>query len=200
MKKFLVLCLLGACAGSDSAKSSCIPGQSVACTGPAGCAGGQICDSTGKAFNACVCGVTDGGNQDSDAQPEVQRDSKGSADSKPGYGPDASADSAVDAVDAQCFRILNPGHPTGFEGWNCEGCFSRPGGPPATDTEGWNCADSTGRFGVCHYVLANMTHPAYQVCCAGCWDENQTFCRPVTDPSACGGGLCGTSSSCMSSL
>src|SRR3954469_13496796 len=64
------LWLLGLCVlvcslscGGESARV-CIPGQSVACTGPGGCAGGQIRNGTGSAFEVCQCGgapATDAG-------------------------------------------------------------------------------------------------------------------------------------------
>src|SRR5947199_374415 len=40
----------------------CIPGVSVACVGPGGCASNQICDVDGTGFFACVC-PGDGGSQ-----------------------------------------------------------------------------------------------------------------------------------------
>ena len=46
----------------------CTPGQSVACVGPGGCAGGQACNADGTAYAACDCGgSTDAGSDDSDA-------------------------------------------------------------------------------------------------------------------------------------
>lgn len=57
MRWFALLAGIGmsvfvSCAG----KSLCVPGQSVACTGPAGCAGGQVCNADGSAYLACECG------------------------------------------------------------------------------------------------------------------------------------------------
>ena len=37
---------------------NCTPGQSVACTGPGGCAGGQVCAAEGTSFGPCQCGAT----------------------------------------------------------------------------------------------------------------------------------------------
>ena len=34
----------------------CVPGSSQACTGPAGCSGGQACSEDGTHFHACDCG------------------------------------------------------------------------------------------------------------------------------------------------
>jgi hypothetical protein len=41
--------------------ASCVPNQSVACTGPAGCSGAQVCNANGTAFGFCDCGQGDGG-------------------------------------------------------------------------------------------------------------------------------------------
>ena len=38
----------------------CAPGRSVACVGPAGCSGGQVCDASGTKFAACICGTESG--------------------------------------------------------------------------------------------------------------------------------------------
>jgi hypothetical protein len=62
---------LTACGGSSPTLSSsaaqeagamtvCTPGASVACTGPGGCAGGQVCNANGSAFGACDCGSSAG--------------------------------------------------------------------------------------------------------------------------------------------
>jgi hypothetical protein len=34
----------------------CVPGETRACTGPAGCQGGQACKEDGTGFSACDCG------------------------------------------------------------------------------------------------------------------------------------------------
>ena len=57
-----------ACSGSNSQGSGgshvCVPGSSVACTGPAGCSGGQVCKADGSGYDTCACGGGDGGGQD----------------------------------------------------------------------------------------------------------------------------------------
>lgn len=54
---------LGLASGCDAGNGEveegpllCVPGESRSCTGPAGCAGGQICNGDGRAYGACVCG------------------------------------------------------------------------------------------------------------------------------------------------
>src|SRR5262245_51437266 len=43
-------------AGRDAPMTACTPGQSIACVGPAGCAGGQVCKADGSGYEACDCG------------------------------------------------------------------------------------------------------------------------------------------------
>jgi hypothetical protein len=58
---FVLLFLLTGC-GGGSTKSTCVAGMSIACVGPAGCQGGQICKADGTGYEACICGSgTDGG-------------------------------------------------------------------------------------------------------------------------------------------
>lgn len=60
----LAMALIGLGANAWScnsvATSTCTPGVSVACTGPNGCSGYQVCKSDGASFEACVCGGTTG--------------------------------------------------------------------------------------------------------------------------------------------
>lgn len=63
---------LTACGGSDDestlfggdagSSGACTPGQSVACVGPGGCQGGQVCRADGEGFEACECGGDAGGS------------------------------------------------------------------------------------------------------------------------------------------
>jgi hypothetical protein len=48
----VALAIAASCGGAKA----CVPGQSVACVGPAGCRGGQICNSDGQSFGLCNCG------------------------------------------------------------------------------------------------------------------------------------------------
>ena len=40
---------------SGATKTACVPGQSVACVGPGGCATNQVCNPEGSAFGPCDC-------------------------------------------------------------------------------------------------------------------------------------------------
>src|SRR5437867_1650812 len=55
-----VVCAVAAYACSsvtnDAAPKACAPGQSIACAGPAQCAGTQVCKPDGSAFDVCSCG------------------------------------------------------------------------------------------------------------------------------------------------
>jgi hypothetical protein len=82
--------ILEACGGSASPSGSCIPGQSVACVGPAGCTGGQTCAADGRSFGACLC---EPGGQDADTP--TSDSSVGAAD-----GPVTPSDAGPDAPTA----------------------------------------------------------------------------------------------------
>jgi hypothetical protein len=61
---FVVAAVAGGCGGkSDTVNqvASCVPGQSVACVGPTGCQGAQVCGADGLNYGACVCGTADSG-------------------------------------------------------------------------------------------------------------------------------------------
>jgi hypothetical protein len=46
----------GAAAGEAGVvPRACVPGQSIACVGPGGCASNQVCDGTGSAYGPCDC-------------------------------------------------------------------------------------------------------------------------------------------------
>ncbi|NUO53083.1 MAG: hypothetical protein HOV80_29905 [Polyangiaceae bacterium] len=51
----LATVLLASCGDSES-QAACTPGESVACTGPAGCSGFQVCSTDGSSFGTCDCG------------------------------------------------------------------------------------------------------------------------------------------------
>ncbi len=52
----MCLSLAVALSACSSAKQKCVPGESVACVGPAGCQGGQACNANGTGYGACLCG------------------------------------------------------------------------------------------------------------------------------------------------
>ena len=55
------LTVVTACGSSSTTPTTnCTPGQSVACTGAGGCAGGQACTADGAGFGACQCAVDSG--------------------------------------------------------------------------------------------------------------------------------------------
>jgi hypothetical protein len=56
----IVGCGLAACSTSALDGGTCVPGQSITCVGPAGCAGGQICEADGKGYGVCQCASTSG--------------------------------------------------------------------------------------------------------------------------------------------
>ena len=47
---------------SGTSERACVPGQSVACVGPQGCNGFQVCSDDGAAFASCSCASGQGGN------------------------------------------------------------------------------------------------------------------------------------------
>ncbi len=50
--------------GSESGDSgtTCVPGQSIACVGPSGCKGAQVCTSDAATYGPCACGAVPGGS------------------------------------------------------------------------------------------------------------------------------------------
>ena len=49
------------CSSDDGSTVLCVPGQSIACTGPGGCFSSQVCNGDGTGYEPCVC-VGDGGS------------------------------------------------------------------------------------------------------------------------------------------
>lgn len=47
--------LAWSCGGDRTLAPPCVPGQSIACVGPGGCAGGQVCNAAGSGYGACDC-------------------------------------------------------------------------------------------------------------------------------------------------
>jgi hypothetical protein len=39
----------------SGATTACVPGQSIACTGPGGCVSNQVCNAAGTGYGACMC-------------------------------------------------------------------------------------------------------------------------------------------------
>src|SRR5581483_995807 len=70
---FVAAC--GTTATPDAGTKVCVPGASVACVGPGGCNGAQVCNSAGTALGVCDCGAqTDGGAEASDDASDAKSD------------------------------------------------------------------------------------------------------------------------------
>lgn len=76
-----------ACGGSTPAVATCVPGQSIACTGNGGCNGSQVCKSDGT-YDTCSCGApVDGGTTtDGSSSPDGSPTDDGGADATGGDG------------------------------------------------------------------------------------------------------------------
>jgi hypothetical protein len=104
MMKFAFALAVSAAAAGSGGGSVCTPGQSVACVGPGGCAGGQVCAADGRGFGACDCaGRPDDGGADLPLADAAPPDS-GPPDTVPAEGPCVS-----------CAAFLESG------GWACPG-------------------------------------------------------------------------------
>jgi hypothetical protein len=58
----------------------CAPGASIACTGPGGCAGGQVCNGDGSGYGSCDCASAgQSPESDSGSEPETGEADTGSA-------------------------------------------------------------------------------------------------------------------------
>jgi len=71
--------------GAAVPERTCVPGQSVACTGPGGCRGGQACAADGRSYEACACASSGAGGT---------RPGSGGQTSSGGVEEDAGAGSA----------------------------------------------------------------------------------------------------------
>jgi hypothetical protein len=70
--RVLLACALSlACSKHAPLSQACVPGRSVACVGPGGCAGGQVCTPAGDSYGPCVCppAVIDAGELAADLAP-----------------------------------------------------------------------------------------------------------------------------------
>ncbi|MEZ4338521.1 MAG: hypothetical protein R3B82_18020 [Sandaracinaceae bacterium] len=79
--------------------TACVPGESVACTGPGGCAGFQICNAEGTGFGACQCGSPDAG-LDASTPPDAGPDASSPDASAPDAGPPVCGDGRLDGDEA----------------------------------------------------------------------------------------------------
>lgn len=86
----LALCALLAVACDSGMPERCVPGMSVACVGPGGCDGAQVCLDDATGFADCVCSTDmDSGPPDADGGPEVD---SGVADDAGGMDATVSSD------------------------------------------------------------------------------------------------------------
>jgi hypothetical protein len=86
--------------GSRDVTLVCVRGQSVACVGPGGCSGGQVCSADGASFGTCDCSHPSP-EAGSDGAPPATTDATadvGTADatSTDGAGTDATSDATSD--------------------------------------------------------------------------------------------------------
>lgn len=94
----LFVALVAASCSSAPPFSACTPGESVACTGVAACAGGQACLPDGSGFGACECGS--GGIDSGSVDSSVASDGSITPpmDAALEAGKDAALDAAKDAA------------------------------------------------------------------------------------------------------
>ena len=100
--RLLVLLVLGS--GCSPAPAVCVAGASVACTGPGGCAGGQVCNAAGSGFEACLCGAADAGiSVDANPSPDG-----GSTDDAGSAAPDAAITPTMGAIRVHWMFMRGP--------------------------------------------------------------------------------------------
>ena len=62
---FVLVSLIFGCSGGTNSRDAgsgrlCIPGTTLACVGPMGCSGFQVCNAAGSGYEACNCGGSGG--------------------------------------------------------------------------------------------------------------------------------------------
>jgi hypothetical protein len=95
--------------GNPSLPVQCVPGQSIACHGVAGCLGGQICKADGTGFGPCLCAEDlrlDAGGGDTTAAPAPDATVVAPADT--GAPPDLPAFTAPDAAPDTAAPLPHP--------------------------------------------------------------------------------------------
>lgn len=153
----MVCLVLGACGGTETPSSECTPGVSIPCTGPAGCAGGQVCLADGTGYGICDCRRPDGGGGHA-VDGAADGFTEGGASGVDGGGDDeVTADAAADtdaAVGPVCTSCPDDGNLCTYDGCEDGRCIH----PPVED--GTGCG-----LGMCYDGQ----------CCTGCWDGSD--CR-----------------------
>ena len=144
-----------ACAPANSSPPMCIPGDSKACVGASGCAGGQVCQDTGS-YGECLCGASDAGN---------------AQDANTGRDANAGVDSSrtdVGPGDAAVASDRSTGTDASVDGCNPE--TQEPCASPARCT--WvRIAAEQGHFG----CVAAGSVAAQQTCTVGASGESTGF-------------------------
>jgi hypothetical protein len=85
----------GSSSNSGNGGGTCSPGQSIACVGVGGCAGGQACNSDGSGYGPCLCG-SPGGDASQDGASQEASDAQSESASGDAAG-DVAGDTAADA-------------------------------------------------------------------------------------------------------
>jgi hypothetical protein len=89
-------------ASASDATSVCTPGQSIACVGPGGCSGGQICNASGSGYLSCDCATSadsgaESGHKDAEATVDATSDNNAPGDASGDGSVEGSADASSDA-------------------------------------------------------------------------------------------------------
>jgi hypothetical protein len=207
----------GVDAPGDALPRVCVPGRAVACTGPAGCAGGQVCVANGTGYGPCDCGY-DGAIDDGSAGDAVVLDDAGTGDASPDIriddGPPAQSDAQHDAApqrdamgqaDSQldgagcgtndpccAYRVACYADAQS----QCAGCNISSPSPACTTNDYFRA-----------YFCCFMSQPGFVGCCLESLDcYADASCAPcMTNPTVCNGSvnqrwqcfnLCTAGSSC----
>jgi len=93
---------------TDTPPLACVPGASVACTGPSGCAGGQSCLADGTGYGACDCGAPGDAGAADVATVEAGQGDAGAADALAADDATQTGDAAIGGV---CGTGLTPTPP-----------------------------------------------------------------------------------------
>lgn len=179
---------------ADGQSPVCVLGESVACTGPGGCAGGQVCE--GDRFGPCLCGPEDDAGSPRDAAVDAGSPDAGSspdaapADSgSPSCGDcdDANPCTRDECVAGRCEHSIHPDetpcngrYGQCWSGACCEGCWDGSSCQAGTAVE--SCGGRGGRCASCV-----DTNPCTDDRCGGLVGCTTTF---ETTGTPCPGGEC----------
>jgi hypothetical protein len=142
--RVVLACALSlACSKHAPLSQACVPGRSVACVGPGGCAGGQVCTPAGDSYGPCVCpqAVLDAGDLAADLAPPTP--------DVPPVAPDAAPlDLALDRTPGSDLAVVDaPVDLPGSSSWpSCQGL----GYQSLADFENRFIVPRCGSTGGCH--------------------------------------------------